>query len=348
MTRPTLPLALASSLCLLSLAGCSPADDPTPADEIQQFAACEADFELTEPDPMRPWTPNAVELIAQELHPGVFAVYDANADEYGPAGIPAATSGGFVIGTEGVVLIETMINRQLFCQMIDLVRAETDLPILYAINTSYHGDHSFGNAFLPDEVQIVQHRGTADHISANFAEDLEFMMANFGADQGIDEVHSVSADIEVDDMWSVDVGGVTVEARYYGFGQTEGDLVVYVPDAEVLWTGNPLVAEEPAVPWLLDGHVHEVGETLAAVQASLPNTAIVVPGHDRPMSVDVFDFSIDYLAALESEVQVAVTDGLTLEQTVEQVTLESFQGYALWDWIHKVVNVPAAYSEATW
>jgi cyclase len=346
MTRPTVHLALASSLCLLSLPGCGQADDPAPAQDIQQFAACEADFELTEPDPSRPWTPNAVELIAQELRPGVFAVYDANADEYGPAGVPLATSGGFVIGSEGVLLIETMINRQLFCQLIDLVRAETDLPILYAINTSYHGDHSFGNAFLPDDVQIVQHRGTTEHITANFAEDLEFMMANFGTDQGIDEVDPVPADIEVDDIWTVDLGGVTVEARYYGFGQTEGDLFVYVPGAEVLWTGNPLVAQEPAIPWLLDGHVHEVGQTLAAVQASLPDTAIIVPGHDRPMSVDVFDFSIDYLAALEAEVQIAVADGLSLEQTLAQVTLESFQGYALWDWVHGVLNVPAAYSEA--
>lgn len=346
MIRPIAHLAIASSLCLLSLTGCGQTDDPAPTGDIQQFAACEGDFELTAPDPMRPWTPNAVELISQELRPGVFAVYDANADEYGPAGVPLATSGGFVIGSEGVLLVETMINRQLFCQLIDLVRAETDLPILYAINTSYHGDHSFGNAFLPDDVQIVQHRGTTEHIAANFAEDIEFMMANFGTDQGIGEVEAVPADIEVDDIWTVDLGGVTVEARYYGFGQTEGDLFVYVPGAEVLWTGNPLVAEEPAIPWLLDGHVHEVGETLAAVQASLPDTAIVVPGHDRPMSVDVFDFSIDYLAALEAEVQIAVDDGLSLEQTVEQVTLESFQGYALWDWIHVVVNVPAAYGDA--
>jgi glyoxylase-like metal-dependent hydrolase (beta-lactamase superfamily II) len=350
MIHSLAPLGLVS---LLALAGCNP-DNQDGADvgadtgnDVLEFAACEAPLELTEPNPNYPWTPNAIQLLSEEVSPGVFAVYDANADEYGPAGVPLATSGGFVIGSEGVLLVETMINRQLFCQVIDLVREQTDLPIRYAINTGYHGDHSFGNAFLPDEVQIVQHEWTAEHIESHFSADVEFMTANFGADQGIDEVTPVAADIEVDDAgWSVDLGGVTVEARYHGFGQSEGDLFVYVPAAKVLWTGNPLIAESPAIPWLLDGHVHEVGETLAAVQASLPSDAIVIPGHGRPMQPDVFEFSIEYLAALETEVQAAVDAGLSVEQTVGQVTLDDFQGYALWDWVHRMLNVPAAYAEA--
>jgi glyoxylase-like metal-dependent hydrolase (beta-lactamase superfamily II) len=350
----TLTNPLARTLALLALltpAACTggAGNDGTTDEggDVQHFAACEAEVVLEEPDPTLPWTPNAIELVSEQVAPGVFAVYDANADEYGPAGIPLATSGGFVIGSEGVLLIETMINRQLLCQLVALVREQTDLPITYAINTSYHGDHSFGNAFLPDEIEIVQHERTAAHIASSFAEDVAFMSANFGADQGIDEVVAVAADIEVGDVgWSVDLGGVEVEARYFGFGQTEGDLFVYVPDAGVLWTGNPLIAEQPAIPWLLDGHVHEVGETLASVQASLPSGAIVVPGHDRPVGVDEFTFSIEYLAALESGVGEAVAAGLSVEETVATVTLDEFSGYALWDWVHVVLNVPVTYAEA--
>lgn len=335
-------------LSLIPLAACSRAEgDPDAGGEVQAFTACEAEFDRSEADPNYPWTPNAIELVSEELAPGVFAVYDANADDYGPAGIPLATSGGFVIGSESVALVETMINRQLLCQLVELVRAETDLPIRYAINTSYHGDHSFGNAFLPDEIEIVQHERTAAHIAANFSEDVAFMTANFGVDQGLDEVVAVAADIEVGDAgWSVDLGGVTIEARYYGFGQTEGDLFVFVPDAKVLWTGNPMIGEAPAIPWLLDGHVHEVGETLASVQASLPSGTIVVPGHGRPLGVDDFSFGIEYLAALEGEVGEAVAAGLSEAETVETVTLDEFQGYALWGWVHAVLNVPVAYAEA--
>ena len=68
------------------------------------------------------WTPNAIRLVSQRLANGVFAVYDSSAAQSSPAGIPLAASGGFVIGENGVLLVESMINRQLFCQMIGLVR----------------------------------------------------------------------------------------------------------------------------------------------------------------------------------------------------------------------------------
>ena len=312
----------------------------------QAFPACDRAFTIGEPDPKLVWTPNAIRLESQELAPGVFAVVDSDAAEHGPAGIPLATSGGFVIGDDSVLLVESMINRQLFCQTIDLVRAQTDLPISHVINTSAHGDHVFGNMFLPPEVEVVQHERTADEIAAHFEEDVAFMTANFGTNQGLDEITPVAADIRVgDDAWKVDLGGVTVEARYHGFAQTEGDLFVWVPDAKVLWTGNAFVGEAPALPWLLAGHAEQAEVTLRAVQAGLPDGAIVVPGHGRPVQPGAMTFAVDYLAAMIAGVRAAVADGLSVEQTVEAVTLEEFQGYGLWGWIHQQVNVPTTYKE---
>jgi cyclase len=332
-------------LCLL-LAGSFSTACSEPDRAPQTFAACEDEFTITEPVPGRAWTPNAIRLVSEELAPGVFAVYDSHAEQYGPSGIPLATSAGFVIGEDSVLLVESMINRQLFCQLIDLVRAETDKPISHVVNTSFHGDHSYGNTFLPADVHIVQHARTIAHIAEHFEEDVAFMAANFGDDQGLDEIEAVTADIPAtDDGWSIDLGGVTVEARYYGFGQTAGDLFVRVPSAKVLWTGNALVAESPAIPWLLDGHADEVGMTLAAVKAASPEDTIVVPGHGRPIDLDGFDFSIDYLDTLGTEIQTAVDAGQSLEQTVASVIMEPFKGYALWDWIHTTVNVPITYGE---
>lgn len=315
--------------------------------EPQTFDACTAAPTFTAANPSYIWTPNAIRLISQRLSDRVYAVIDSNASSHSSAGIPSATSGGFVIGDNGVLLVESMINRQLFCQMIGLVRAQTDKPVTYVINTSSHGDHSYGNTFLPAGVHIVQRQRTAEYIAAHFAEDVAFMKMNFGADQGLDEIKPVAADTLVSDTapFSVDLGGVQVEARYHGFAQTGGDLFVRVPSAKVLWTGNPLVADKPAVPWLLAGHGPEVGVTLSQVKSSLPADTIIVPGHDHPTTVAGFDFSINYLSALVSEVGAAVGQGKTVEQTVAAVTLQPFQGYAIWDFIHKQVNVPNTYAD---
>ncbi len=329
-----------------ALAGCAQEAETPPTADVQQFEACAGERALTEANPNLVWTPNAVRLVSEEVSPGVFAVYDSNAADFGPQGYPLATSGGFVIGDKGVALVETMINRQLFCQVVELVRKETDKPVLYAVNTSYHGDHSYGNAFLPPEVEVVQHERTASYIAEHFAADVEFMESNFGTDQGLDEITAIVPDIAVsDEGWSADLGGITIEARFFGFGQTVGDLFVYVPDAKVMWTGNPLIAEAPAIPWLLDGRGGDVSATLAAVRDSLPDAAVVVPGHGRPVSIETFNFSIGYLDALRAGVEAAVASDMDEAATVEAVALPDFQGYALWDWIHKAVNIPNTRAE---
>ena len=230
--------------------------------------------------------------------------------------------------------------------MISLVREQTDKPITHVVNTSSHGDHSFGNTFLPEGVHIVQHATTAAYIADHFAEDVTFMESNFGKDQGLDELTPVAADIVInDEPFTVDLGGITVKAQYHGFAQTGGDLFVEVPTAKVMWTGNALVAEKPAVPWLLAGHAQETATTLAAMRAGAAPGTIVIPGHSHPVGADGFDFSVDYLQTMIGEVQTAVDTGLSEQDTVTQVQMSSYQGYKIWGWIHSVVNVPATYNE---
>lgn len=337
-------LTLTSLLAIGAPAAC---DTETEVVDTQVFEACvEQEFTITAPSPQLPWTPLAIELVSEKLNDGVYVFYDNNAASYEPQGLPLATSGGFVIGDDGVLLIETMINRQLFCQVVDLIRAETDKPVLYAINTSGHGDHSYGNMFLPPEVKIVQHERTAAFIAEHFAEDLAFMKANFGEDQGLEELVATPADIEVSNAgWSIDLGGIEVEANYHGFGQTEGDLFVYLPEEKVLWTGNPVVGTAPVIPWLLDGRTQDAKATLDAVQETLAADAIVVPGHGSPMSRAGLDFTRSYLDTLIRETQQAIDAGKSLDETVAAVTMEAFQGYALWDWVHSQVNVPATYAD---
>ena len=43
--------------------------------------------------------------------------------------------------------------------------------------------------------------------------------------------------------------------------------------------------------------------------------------------------------------QAAIAEGLSLEQTVARVTLPEFAGYAIFDWVHPGLNVPAAYRD---
>ncbi|MCU9848212.1 MBL fold metallo-hydrolase [Defluviimonas sp. WL0024] len=293
------------------------------------------------------WDGNTVVLEAQELAPGVFAVVPEGAAGMAAEGAPIATTGGFVIGEHAVLVVESMLNERLNRQFFDLIAARTDRPVRYLVNTSFHGDHSYGNAFVPEEVSIIQHEATAAYIGEHFEADRAFMIQNFGAGRGIEEVAPVTADLLVGagGHLAVDLGGIAVEIRDFGFAQTGGDLFVSVPAAKVLWTGNAVVAEKPALPWLLDGHLVETLETLRSVHAAFDADTRVVPGHGPVTGMEAIHWHVDYLGAVRDGVQAAVDEGLSLEETVARVTLPDYGGYALFGWVHPGLNVPAAYND---
>ena len=132
---------------------------------------------------------------------------------------------------------------------------------------------------------------------------------------------------------------------HMGFAQTTGDLFVWVPGNKVFWTGNPVVAQPPALPWLLDGKHLEVLATMKKVRSFLPNDAVVVPGHGIPIKPKDLDFTINYLKTLHKEVKGAVDKYMKLEEAQKSITMKDFQGYALWGWVHSGVNVPNTFKE---
>ena len=293
------------------------------------------------------WDGNKVQMQSEKLSDGVFAYYASDARELNARGGAAATSGGLIVGSKGALLIETMLNKRMNQQVQDLSRKLGGKPLIYAVNTSAHGDHSFGNMFLPASTRIVQHANTRTYIDKHLSDDKAFMIKNFGTGRGIEEIKARTGDILVAPMATVslDLGGKVVDVIDFGFAQTGGDLWVWEPQSKVMWAGNPLIAAKPALPWLLDGHLVATLDTLQRVYAFLPADARIIPGHGVAMTREDMKWHIDYLAAVQKNVQAAVDKGLPLEQTVAQTTMPEFGGYALFGWVHPGLNVPAAYRD---
>jgi len=293
------------------------------------------------------WDGNKVQMQSEKLADGVFAYYASDARELNAKGGAAATSGGLIVGTKGALLIETMLNKRMNQQVQDLSRKLGGKPLIYAVNTSAHGDHSFGNMFLPASTRIVQHANTRTYIDKHLGDDKAFMIKNFGTGRGIEEIKARTGDILVAPMATVslDLGGKVVDVIDFGFAQTGGDLWVWESQSKVMWAGNPVIAAKPALPWLLDGHLVATLDTLKRVYGFLPADARIIPGHGVAITREDMKWHIDYLAAIQKNVQAAVDKGLTLEQTVQQTTMPEFGGYALFGWVHPGLNVPAAYRD---
>ena len=168
---------------------------------------------------------------------------------------------------------------------------------------------TYGNYVFADSTVVIHHPATKRYMDENFEDDRSFMLGRMGKGKGIERVQSRSADITVSDMISVDLGSRTVEMRHFGFAQTPGDLVIWAPDAKVLWVGNMIQAPSPALPWLLEGRHRDTIETLTRVRDFFPDDATIIPGHGRPIRPADIDFPIRYLRELDTAVSAAIEEG---------------------------------------
>jgi glyoxylase-like metal-dependent hydrolase (beta-lactamase superfamily II) len=295
------------------------------------------------------WDANTVDLKLQKIAEGIYAILPTSAAQETTKGIPQATTGGFVIGEKGVLMIETMLTKRLFDQQIKLLRSVTNKPILFAVNTSDHGDHCFTNYLLPASTIIIQNEFAKENLAKNYENIKQFMVKLFGKDRGIEATKYRPADITIakNNNLKLDLGnGKIVEFLNGGTAQSPADLFVWMPSAKVFWAGNPFIAESPTIPWLFDGYFLEPAANLKKMYEFLPEDAIVVPGHGRITTKAGIKYTLDYVESLKENVQAAVNKGLTLEQTKESVKLSEYnKGYVLFDWLHSNFNLPNAYKD---
>ena len=126
-------------------------------------------------------------------------------------------------------------------------------------------------------------------------------------------------------------------------GHTGGDVLAFVPDANVVFTGD--LGWRKTLPNLVDATVNDWIPSLDKLLQQYP-TAKFVPGHGEVASAEEVREFRDYLDDLRTRVKKAVADGLTLEQAKQQLTLpDRYKSFAFQNFA--TPNVEDMYKELT-
>jgi glyoxylase-like metal-dependent hydrolase (beta-lactamase superfamily II) len=184
---------------------------------------------------------------------------------------------GVVLGEEGALVVDTRATHQLADELLADLRRLTPLPARVVVNTHGHWDHCFGNArFRPAPIWghvrcAEMMRLTGENQRARISE------ASAELAVGLAEVVIDPPDQTFEDTVTVEIepGGRSVELRHLGRGHTDNDIVVLVPDADVLFAGDLL--ENNATPFFGDGYPLDWPATAEALVDLV--TGAVVPGH---------------------------------------------------------------------
>jgi cyclase len=248
-------------------------------------------------------------------------VYAAIGSDTGKAG----SNAGFVVGSNGVVVIDTFEDVAPASDLLAEIRKITNLPIRFVVNTHYHLDHTGGNAvFAQAGATILAQRNLRGWLHT---ENLKF----FGANPKPEQKAMVEALVLPDEVYSdaVDIylGERKIQVRYM-LGHTGGDSVVIVPDANVVFAGD--LVWQKHLPNLIDATTSDWVKTLEKLLAD-HSSATFVSGHGDVASVnDVRDFH-NYLVTLRDDVSKAQAEGHTDKALVDTVLPQLQEKYGSWE-----------------
>lgn len=219
---------------------------------------------------------------------------------------------GVVLGDDDVLLVDTRASPAHARVIVEELRQITPNPVSIVIDSHWHWDHSFGNSvFRP--APIWGHVRAADRLRRDGVATIAELV------EGLPDIAAELAEVVIDppeqtfeDRASIRLGDRVVELSHHGRGHTDGDIVVVVPDADVLFAAD--LVENGAPPSFGDSYPLDWPATVARL---LPlATGAVVPGHgavaDRAFLEDQLA-SFRFLAELARQVHAG---GVSIEAAI--------------------------------
>ncbi len=263
----------------------------------------------------------AVEVNFQPVAEGVYA----HIGEMGartPANEGLNANLGLLVTPAGAVLIDSGATWRSAQQIHAAVRRVTQQPVRWVINTGGQDHRWLGNGYFKSQgAEIIAHaRGEAD-MRKRGGDHLSGLQASLGKlAEGTVPVLPTRWLQGTDEK--LEFGGVRLEIKHRGGAHTPGDILIWLPQKNVLFSGDVVYVDRllGVIPvsqtkaWLL---------TFEEIERLAP--AILVPGHGRVTTLAVAQAQTrDYLRALRAHMKQAVDEGVDVSAAVRSFPAQAY------------------------
>lgn len=257
---------------------------------------------------------------------------------------------GVIVGDDSVMVVEAQATPRLARKVIDCIRDVTDKPITHLALTHYHAVRVLGAAAFGSP-QIIMSEKARAMVAERGQEDWDSEFDRFPRlFQGHEEIPGLTwPTTTFQGRMTVYLGKRRVDLMQLGRAHTAGDMVVYVPDQNVMFTGD--IVEYRSACYCGDGHFHDWPDTLQNIRNW--NVDAIAPGRgDALVGREMVDAALastaDFVTSTYRAVAKIALRGGTLSEAMvacREVCDPKFGDYAIYE--HCLpFNVARAYDEA--
>jgi glyoxylase-like metal-dependent hydrolase (beta-lactamase superfamily II) len=253
-----------------------------------------------------------------------------------------------IVADNETIVIDSETSPAAGRALVQDIKAFTDKPVKFVIDSHFHYDHLFGNQVFGPDVQVIGHDHTRLRLRANTMEQYTFrnsinparietlrqrIAAERDAQQKaslerqlqntlayveqVKEVKQTPPNMTFDSEMTVLRGARELRLMYLGRGHTDTDVVVFLPRERIVATGDLM---ESVISYMGDSYPEDWLVTLDKLKALDFDT--VLPGHGVPFKgkgrISAFQ---DYLRDFIAQAKALKAQGLTAEQAAKKIDL---------------------------
>ncbi len=222
-------------------------------------------------------------------------------------------------GEDGIAIVDDQF-APLAPKIKEALKAITNKPVKFVINTHYHGDHTGGNAIFGREGTIIAHDNARKRLESG-------TKTAFGpvppAPKGALPV------VTFNERATLHFNGEEIRLIHLPHGHTDGDIMVQFTKSNVIHLGDEFfLGSFPFVDLDNGGSLRGIIANLGALLPKLDQDVMIIPGHGGLADRPALDSWYDILRGTVAIMNEAIKRGETLEQVKKNRTLIAFSNYA--------------------
>jgi glyoxylase-like metal-dependent hydrolase (beta-lactamase superfamily II) len=284
-----------------------------------------------------------------EIVPGIYSAI-------GTGGLVVGSNSAVIVNRDDVLIVDSHISPESGRAMLRELKAITDKPVKFLVNTHFHYDHTNGNQVFAPAIDIIGHyytrkrlagdilqRGMFADLLNGFPRQLEELRGRAAAETDpaakarleqqlrsqteyggqLRETKPTPPNVTMTDRLTLYRGDREIRLFYPGRGHTGGDVVVYLPKEKVLCSGDLLVNQ---IANLVDGYVNEWPDALETLRDL--DFVDVIPGHGDPFKgKDRIDWFQQYLRDLWQQATRLHAAGVPAAEAARRIDMTAHKAH---------------------